>query len=130
MRRSVRNALLLVGCLLAIGGAGVFAVSALNGANTADDQPVTTALRVVQNDAGGIAKLTTVTPMKLGSGATLPAGTAVTVPSVTLAASMQPAAAPAVGATLRCDLSVNWGSASPVIDVVSCAPTTTTRAAN
>jgi hypothetical protein len=130
MRRSVRNALLAFGCLLVIGGAGAFAVSALNGANTADDQPVTTALRVVQNDAGGIAKLTTVAPMTLGSGATLPAGTAVTVPSVTLTASMQPATAPAIGATLRCDLTVNWGSASPVIDIVTCAPATVTRTAN
>ncbi len=130
MRRSARNALLLLGCLLVIGGAGFFAFFALGGASATGDQPVTTALRVVQNDSGGIAKLTTVTALKLGSGDTLPAGTAVTVPSVTLAAAVQPAPAPVAGATLRCDLSVNSGSATPVIDIVTCAPATTARAAN
>lgn len=124
MRRSARNALLLLGCLLVIGGAGGFAVFALNGAGGTDDQPITTALRVVRDDAGGIAKLTTVTPLTLDSGAILPAGTAVTVPSVTLAAALQPAPAPSAGATLRCDLSVSWASTTPVIDVLTCASAT------
>lgn len=122
MRRSARNALLLVGCLLVIGAAGGFALSALNGTSAAGAQLVTTSLRVAQNDAGGIAKLTTITPLKVGAGTTLPAGTAVTVPSITLAAAMNPA--PAVGATLRCDLSVNWTPSSQVIDVVTCAQAT------
>ena len=118
MRRSARNALLLVGCLLVIGVAGGFALFALNGTSAAGAQLITTSLRVAQNDPGGIAKLTTVTPLEVGSGTTLPAGTAVTVPSITLAAAMTPA--PAVGATLRCDLSVNWTASSQVIDVVRC----------
>jgi hypothetical protein len=120
MRRTARNTLLMLGCLLVIGGAGFFAFFALGGAGATGDQGVTTALRVMQIDSGGLAKLATVTALDLGSGNTLPAGTAVTVPSVALAAAVQPAPAPVVGATLRCDLSVNSTSGSPVIDIVTC----------
>lgn len=120
MRRSVRNALLLLGCLVVIGAAGGFAVFALGGSNSAGAQPVTTTLHVVQNDPGGIAKLTTTGPYTLDSGTTLPAGTAVSVPSVTLAAALAPAPAPAVGATLSCDLSVNWTATAQVIDILDC----------
>ena len=123
MRRSARNALLLIGCLLVIGVAGGFALFALNSTSAAGAQLVTTSLRVAQNDPGGIAKLTTITPLKVGSGTTLPTGTAVSVSSVTLAAAITPP--PAVGATLRCDLSVNWTASSQVIDVVKCAQATT-----
>jgi hypothetical protein len=120
MRRSARNALLLAGCLLAIGAAGVFAVLALNN-GAAGAQPITTSLRVVRNDPGGIATLATVGPTKLDSGPTLPAGTSVSVPGVTLAAALAPAPAPAVGATLSCDLSVNWSANTQVIDIVKCS---------
>jgi hypothetical protein len=113
--------MLLAGCLLAIGAAGVFAVLALNG-GAAGAQPITTWLRVVRDDPGGIATLATVGPTKLASGPTLPAGTSVSVPGVTLAAALAPAPAPLVGATLRCDLSVNWSASSQVIDIVTCAP--------
>lgn len=123
MRRSARNALLLLGCLLVIVAAGGFAIFALNGASAAGAQPVTTTLRVAQNDPGGIAKLTTTAPTQLGSGATVPAGTAVTVPSVSLATALAPAPTPAVGATLRCNLSVSWSAKTQVIDIVKCTPT-------
>ncbi|HEX4226422.1 MAG TPA: hypothetical protein VHZ97_28930 [Pseudonocardiaceae bacterium] len=122
MRRSARNALLLTGCLLLIGAAGVFAFIALNGASAEGAQPLTASLRVVQNDPGGLAKLTTVASTKLASGTTLPAGTAVSIPSVTLASALTPAQAPAIGATLRCDLSVNWTKTAQVIDIIQCSP--------
>lgn len=122
MRRSARNALLLTGCLLLIGAAGVFAFVALNGASAEGAQPVTTSLRVVRNDPGGLATLTTVAATKLTSGTTLPAGTAVSIPSVTLAGALSPASAPAIGATLRCDLSVNWSRTTQVIDIIQCSP--------
>jgi hypothetical protein len=125
MRRSVRNSLILVGCLLVIGAAGGFAVFALNGASAASAQSITTSLRVAQNDPGGIARLSTIAPIRLTSGTTLPAGTAVGVTNVTLTAAVAPAPAPAVGATLRCELSVSWTANSQVIDIVTCAPTTT-----
>ena len=122
MRRSARNALLLIGCLAAIAVAGGFAVFALNGASAAGAQLVTTTLRVARNDPGGIATLTTNAPAELGSGASIPTGTSVSVPSVTLAAALAPAAAPAVGATVRCSLSVSWSATSHVIDIVKCTP--------
>lgn len=122
MRRSARNALLLTGCLLVIVAAGGFAFFALNGASAAGAQPVTTTVRVVRNDPGGIAKLTTVAPTTLGSGATVPAGTAVTVPSVSLTTALAPAPAPVVGAMLRCTLSVSWTTKTQVIDIVRCTP--------
>jgi hypothetical protein len=124
MRRSVRNGLLLIGCLLVIVAAGGFALFALNGASAAGAQVVTASLRVVQNDPGGIAKLSTVTPTTLGAGQVVPAGTAVTVSGVSLTSSMAPAPAPAIGATLRCSLSVSWSVKSQVIDIVKCAPAT------
>jgi hypothetical protein len=120
MRRSARNALLLIGCLLVIVAAGGFALVALNGASAAGPQVVTTALRVAKNDQGGIATLTTVAPTRLGAGQVMPAGTAVNVPSVSLATALAPAPAAAVGATLRCDLSVSWTAKSQVIDIVRC----------
>jgi hypothetical protein len=90
MRRSARNALLLIGCLTVIVAAGGFAVLALNRASAASAQLVTTTLRVAQNDPGGIAKLTTSAPTELPSGATVPVGTAVSVPSVSLASALAP----------------------------------------
>ena len=120
MPRSVRNALILIGCLLVIGAAGSFAFLALNGAGAATAQPVTATLRVAQNDAGGLAKLTTTTPVRLSSGTTLPAGTAVSIPSITLTGALAPAPPPAIGATLRCDLTVNWSPGNQVIDIVTC----------
>jgi hypothetical protein len=122
MRRSARNALLLIGCLGLIAAAGGFAVFALNNASAAGEQLVSTTLRVAQDDPGGIAELTTTAPTTLGSGATMPAGTAVNVPSVTLAAALPTAPAPAVGATLRCQLSINWSAKTQVIDIVKCTP--------
>jgi hypothetical protein len=122
MRRSARNALLLVGCLTVIVAAGGFAVFALNRASAASAQLVTTSLRVAQNDPGGIAKLTTNAPTELPSGATVPVGTAVSVPSVSLASALAPAQAPAVGATVRCTLSVSWSAKTQVIDIVRCTP--------
>ena len=124
MPRSARNALLLIGCLLVIVAAGGFAVFALNGASAEGAQVVTAPLRVVQNDPGGIAKLTTIAPLKLGSGQAVPAGTAVNVSSVSLATAVAPAQAPVVGATLSCALSVNWNAKSQVIDIVRCTPST------
>lgn len=121
MRRSVRNALILIGCLLVIGAAGSFAFLALNGSSATTAQPVTTTLRVARNDAGGLAELTTTAPVQLNSGTTLPAGTPVSVPSISLTSALAPAAAPAVGATLRCDLSVSATPGNQVIDIVRCA---------
>ncbi|HEY4454738.1 MAG TPA: hypothetical protein VGN81_10550 [Pseudonocardiaceae bacterium] len=123
MRRSARNALLLIGCLAMIVAAGGFAVFALNRASAASPQLVTTTLRVAQNDPGGIAKLTTNAPAQLRSGQVMPAGTAVNVPSVSLASALAPAQPPAVGTTLSCALSVTWGASTHVIDLVKCTPT-------
>ena len=122
MRRSARNGLLLTGCLLVIVAAGGFALFALNGASAAGAQVVTASLRVVRNDPGGIAELTTNAPTTLTSGQVMPAGTTVDVPGVSLTTAVAPAPAPTVGATLRCQLSVSWTARSQVIDIVRCTP--------
>jgi hypothetical protein len=117
--KSVRNTLGLLACLLVIGVAGGFLVSALHSTTQPPTHLGNTALKVISNDAGGTAKLATVAASRFGP-AELPAGTEVVLASSALAGFAAPGPAPAVGATLSCDLRVGDSNGSQVIDVLRC----------
>lgn len=135
MPQRVRTALTLAGCLTALVATGGVAVLALRSAGAPGTQETTATVVVDDNAAGGTARLTVLAAVHLGSasrGATLPAGTEFTTTSDTLsaalpgprtAASAEPS--PPVGATLSCDLLVRLDGNQPVIDLVRCAPATT-----
>jgi hypothetical protein len=122
--KSVRNTLGLLACLLVIGLAGGFLVATLHSTTQPPTHLGNTALRVVSNDAGGTARLSTVAATRFGP-AELPAGTEVSLASSALADFAAPGPAPAVGATLSCDLRVNDTGGTRVIDVLRCTPAPT-----
>lgn len=125
MRAVIGNGLLLICCLAVVLTAGSTAYRDLA---TISGSPVaigTAVVRVQQDDPGASAALATVGPAELGTGAgarVLPAGTVLTMASVTLATATAPAAVPAVGGTLSCDIRLGSGQSGTVIDVDACVP--------
>lgn len=125
MAATVRNALVLTGCLAAVVTLGLVAVRTLQAASAPALRETTTTVAVDTNDAGGTARLTVLDAMRLGSGQTVAPGTQFTTTSQTLAGSVPGGAPPGVGATLSCTLLVRVDQGQPVIDVRTCVPART-----
>jgi hypothetical protein len=126
---SVRNVLLLVGCLAVLGAAGVLADVAMRSATVAPTQVAKAPVVVDQNTDNGSAQLTVLAPVTFDSGGgqrVVEAGTQFVTTSALLAGSLSPQATPAAGTTLSCDLRVSIYQARPVIDLVRCQPARTT----
>lgn len=124
----VRTALLLTGCLAALGVAGGLAAVALRSASVSPTQLARATVVVDTNDTGGTAKLTVLAPVRVSSGGgdrTVSAGTQFATTNALLAEALPPPGSAAVGVTLSCDLRVGSSHGQPVIDVVHCEPAKT-----
>ncbi|HWE89749.1 MAG TPA: hypothetical protein VG317_09845 [Pseudonocardiaceae bacterium] len=131
MRAVIGNGLILICCLAVVIVAGRTAYRALGSTDMSPIATGTAVVRIQQNDPGASAALATIAEVKLNSGMgtrTLPAGTMLTMASVTLADATAPAAVPAVGATLACDIRLGSNESGTVLDVESCAPSAPTAA--
>lgn len=125
---SVRNVVVLAGCLVAVAAAGVLATGALRNATEAPTQVATAPVVVDANTTAGSAQLTVLAPVTFDSGGgqqVVQAGTQFVTTSELLASALPPNTNPAVGATLSCDLRVSVSGGQPVIDLVRCTPAKT-----
>lgn len=125
MRAAIGNGLILICCLAVVVAAGSVAYRDLTSISASPVAIGTAVVRVQQDDPGASAALATVGPAELGAGVgarVLPAGTVLTMASVTLATATAPAVVPAVGGTLTCDIRLGSGPSGTVIDVDACAP--------
>jgi hypothetical protein len=125
VRAAIGNGLILICCLAVVVAAGSVAYRDLTSISASPVAIGTAVVRVQQDDPGASAALATVGPAELGAGAgarILPAGTVLTMASVTLATATAPAAVPAIGGTLTCNIRLGSGPSGTVIDVDACAP--------
>lgn len=113
---------MLAGCLVVIGAAGAAGMVMLTRASTPVTQLGKAVLRIDTNPAGGLATLRVLDTVRLGSSQVVPAGFEVTMPSSSLAEALSPAAVPAVGASLACQVQVGTAQGRQVIDVLRCEP--------
>jgi hypothetical protein len=131
VRAVIGNGLILICCLAVVIVAGRTASRALGATSVSPFATGTAVVRIQQDDAGASAALATVGAVQLGAGIgtrTLPAGTVLTMASVTLASATAPAAVPAVGGTLSCDIRLRTNESGTVLDIASCAPSGPTAA--
>lgn len=125
---SVRNVLVLTGCVVAVGGAGILATTALGSTSVSPTQVATAPVVVDTNDPAGTAQLTVLTPVTFDSGGgqrVVAAGTQFVTSSSLLVDALPARVKPAVGDTLSCDLRIGVSSGAPVIDLVRCTPAKT-----
>jgi hypothetical protein len=128
MRTAVRNALLLTGCLTALGVAGGLATVALRTASVSPTQLANATVVVDTNDEGGTAKLTVLASVRVSTGGgdrTVTAGTQFATTNALLTDALPAPGKAVVGSTLSCDLRVGSSQGQPVIDLVRCVPTKT-----
>ena len=128
MHPTVRNALLLAGCLAAVGAAGGLASLALHSATVSPTQVARATVVVTANDTSGAARLTVLAPVWFDSGGgrrEVPAGTQFVTASSLLIDALPPQSPAAVGDTLSCDLRVSMSGGQPVLDLVRCDPART-----
>jgi hypothetical protein len=121
---TVRNALVLTGCLVVLVTLGFVAVHTLQVASAPALRQATTKVAVDASVEGGTTRLTVLDAMTVGPGQTVAPGTEFTTTSDTLAGSVPGGAPPGVGATLSCTLLVRVDLGQPVIDVQRCVPAT------
>lgn len=128
MHPTVRNAVLLAGCLAAVGAAGGLASLALHSATVSPTQVARATVAVAANDASGAARLTVLAPVWFDSGGgrrEVTAGTQFVTASSLLNDALPPPATAAVGDTLSCDLRISMSGGQPVLDLVRCSPAQT-----
>lgn len=126
---SVRNVLVLAGCLVAVTAAGVLATVALRSSTVAPTQVASAPVVIDTNTAAGSAQLTVLAPVTYASGSgsrVVAAGTQFVTTSALLTSALPAKAKPAAGATLDCALRISGEPQQPVIDLVRCTPARTT----
>lgn len=108
-----------------VGFAGSWASTALNSAGVSTAQVNRVDVKVLSDDPGGMALLTTLAPIQVASGGsrTVPAGSQFSATSADLATALSAAPGTIYPANqaLSCDLRIGWTGDTPVIDVVDCA---------
>jgi hypothetical protein len=128
VRPTLRNAIVLTGCLAVVGTAGGVATFALRSATVSPTQVARATVVVTANDTSGVARLTVLAPVRFASGGgqrEVTAGTQFVTASSLLTGALPAPGAPKIGDTLACDLRVSVSGGQPVLDLVKCAPTGT-----